>query len=765
MMPDVNELFPQAAAVEASGARAALPLAILLDTHTLLVVGVGDVPPPAAAKIAFTTGDHPAEGRWQSLAWADPSGEGGHAFIAVVRAERAAELHAVAFALDGEDRTAVVALPGFDRLELDIDPLVAWLGSHGGEPSRIFDFVRGTLATPETSQPCCEPFLIALLTAISDHDGCIEIIAEPEEGGILVQGWAMHLPATSLPLILLNGALSVEEAAVAHFHRSDLLPTAKGFVAAIRCVRPLTVSGLRHLFFHGGDRYFRLDVVEHCGSLGSEQVPRHLREMMGGLEGPIDSLSAMKQLCLPGNCDHEAASVVPAPVRIACDLAVHVPGAGLFLTGWLLDPKRLTERVVVKTTGDFHCRIDETMVRTARPDLNDGFRSNALFAKCLQPWDTLHGFMAFVPRKDPIAVGEAHYLGVVLTDGRSAFLPLHFDDGDGDALVQQILAGVDLDAPEIERLIGDHLSPLVAGLAAAARRPGGPACECTFGATRGPAGGSGAPMRGSVPGASRPSLSVIVPLGDDWSDFDVNLAQFAAEPDFAMAELIVVAARPSAGRIVSRLRRSAEFYRLHGRLLLSSRPCDRLDALALGAASASAEHLLLLAPTVLPMEPGWLTRLLGEFAPLPDGTALCPTLLYEDHSIHYAGGDAPSGTGEGLVTGGLTGHAAAAIAGSETRPVWTGVLDCCCIGRSTFLAACDGPASYLSARLRSLDFALRLGAAGGQFHWAPALALYALDEDECPQEPHWQRVHRLVEERCFESTWGAALAAAADRQG
>ena len=37
-------------------------------------------------------------------------------------------------------------------------------------------------------------------------------------------------------------------------------------------------------------------------------------------------------------------------------------------------------------------------------------------------------------------------------------------------------------------------------------------------------------------------LSIVVPLPDGWSDFDINLARFALEHDFGTAEVVAVAA-------------------------------------------------------------------------------------------------------------------------------------------------------------------------------------------------------------------------------
>lgn len=745
MMPDATS-FPADAANACGLAMPQLPLAILIDSDILLLVGTAAAPPPAAATLSAQIGARPVAGRWRSVSWEWGEADA-HAFLALVEAEHASRLSAASFAVTASDGISLI-LPAPDRLELEIEPLLAWAAAHGGDGSRIFDFVSETLGETERRRGRGERFLIGLLTAIAEQDGFVEIIAAPEDGGLLLQGWAMHLAARPQSVFLLGGGLTCAPAAVAHFHRSDLLPTASGFVAYLRAADGGPMApGPVQVFFRSCGRYRRLDVVDNCLGLEADHIAGHLREMMGRLVGPRECLRALNRLCRLRFPGHETVSALPVPVRLACDLGLHIPGAGLFVAGWLLDPKRLVQLLIVKSSHGFYHRIENTMARSARPDVSQGFATDPLFAECLRPWDTLHGFLAFVPRREPLAEGEAHYLEVVLEDETAAFLPITLADGDAEARLPQILGSIDLDDPDIDRLIADHLSPLVAAVGAV-RRPREAAAVTGF---------------GPVAAAAPPAVSVIVPLGEDWADFDVNLAHFAADPDFAAAELIVVAPRPSAAAIAARLKRAAHFYGLGGRLVLSPVQGDRFEALALGAAAARAPYLLLLAPTVLPIARGWLGTLLGEAARLPAKAALCPTLLYEDHSIRFAGSDGPPAGAVGA--GGRTGYAAAAIDEGSVRPVWAGVLDCCCLRADAFTALGGEGEPYVSGQLTSLAFACRLRAAGGAFYWAPKIALYALDEEERPDEAHWLKVRRLVDERSFQARWGALLSSPGVKRG
>ncbi len=741
-MPDANTFLPDAqSAFGAELRQTQLPLAMLLDANVLLVVGAAVAPPPLLASVSFLDDGGRADGAWQAFQWSGRSGTTN--FFAILRAEQVAHLHAVPMALQPADGGGPVPLAGIERLELDVEPLVDWLREHGCELAAMFDFAEQALAFQEPRSSRTERFLVTLLTAISVHDGFIEIVARPECGGLLMQGWSMHLPAEILELAMLAGGIEIHETAIAHFRRGDLLSTASGFVAFARQARDIGLQALQHAFFKVDGTYYRLDAVENRVVLQTEHVVVHLQEILERLEAPLASLRGLKRVCRPRFAGQETVSSLAVPVRIACDTVLSAPGAGLFVSGWLLDPKRLVSYVIVKSTRGFYHRIEATMVRLPRPDINAGFAADPLFSESLQPWDILHGFMVFVPRAEPLLPDEVVYVEIVLEDETCVFLPLRFHDGDQTALLHQILGAVNVDDPEIDRLVADHLSPMVTALARAAPRPNKAVSVMPFG-----------------PKSPAASLSVVVPLADGWNDFDINLAHYGADADFADTELVVVAARSIADKVTVRLKQCADFYGISGRLVLSGTALDAHDAMALGVREAACERILLLSPTVFPRGNGWLASLAREFDALPLDAALCPSLVYEDHSIRFAGSPGPL-AGRGFGAGGRAGYAADWIDATATMPVWAGTLDCCLLRRDLFDKVGGFAAQYLSPQLKALDFALRLKQGGGQFHWAPQVSLYALDDDRKPDEAYWMKVRRLVDERTFESAWGAANPAAA----
>ena len=96
-------------------------------------------------------------------------------------------------------------------------------------------------------------------------------------------------------------------------------------------------------------------------------------------------------------------------------------------------------RAVEEHAKNFYARLDQTWVRLPRPDVTASFAGNPLFAERLRPWEQQHGFIAFVPRPQPVHPDEVFYLEVVMEDESCAFLPLKFSDGDRQTMLRQIL--------------------------------------------------------------------------------------------------------------------------------------------------------------------------------------------------------------------------------------------------------------------------------------------------------------------------------------
>lgn len=728
-----------AAAPAASGA-----LAVLLDRDAMLVVGSSPTAPPSSAAVSFGKS---LTGAWRALTW--QHADGSHRFVGVLWGENIVRAHTLETTLRTGDESAY-ALPEFARVEVDIAPLFPQLKESGADLAAVFDFLRRALLSPPVGESTTRfrRFLFGFLNAISAHDGFIEILGRPEGIGILMQGWAVHMPSGPVDLIIVGSSFDFEHAVVAKFDRADTLATARGVLAYARNAKTDPLKAIQRLYFRSGDTYYHLDATEDRLVLDEPEAVSHLKDMLGQIDADPVTAQTLKRMCRTRFPGHETISTFKAPLRIAYDIALHAEGSGIFVSGWLLDPTRLAAMVALRSTSGFQARLDDRWTRLPRRDVSDGYSSDPLFAGRLKPDDVRHGFLAFVPRTTKIEPGETHYLEIVLQDESSVFLPVLFDAADPVDTLRRILGSINVDEPTVDSIIAAHVGPIATALSAS--RAGAPAATSRV--------AFGTP-------AARPQVTVIVPLTTPRPDFDVNLARFGGDPDFKRAELLVVAPRAHADPIAALLRKAAPFYGLSGALLLADTPVDYFEALELGARAASSELILFLSPNVLPSGRGWLTRLVDALKRAPGPGLVSPTLLYEDDSLRYAGSKAPASADLAMAAGSYAGYSRHWIKAAELSAVWAGTAECALMPRGLFLGSGGFSRELIGAELKNIDFALRLGNHGSASYWAPDISLYALDDGSVTEDgEYWTRVGRLVDRWEFGRKWSTVLAAAAKQE-
>ncbi len=735
--------------------RVALSLGIVLDADTLVVAGIASGEIPERTVLAFGAA-HERRGSLVSYCWrTEATDTTPWHFLAVMRAPHVVGLQGLPMALITGDTKDALALPGIATFELDVPPLIALLRREGADVAAIFDFLHTNLLTAAGADipGRVRRFLQDFLDAIAVHDGFIEIVGRPDSGGLLLQGWSMHVATGTLPLGIYAGALACHEGEAATFERADLLATASGLVIFVKSAGTLDVDAIKRLFFASDGTYYRLDVVEQKIILGGKDAVAHVKDMLGRLDGPPSTLRALKRVCRTRFGGEETVSALTVPVRLGQDLVVQAPGAGIFINGWLLDPKRLVRMVLLKSTRNFCQRIDGDWVRLPRPDVSEAFAGDPLFAGQMRPAQHAHGFLVFVERTQPNRADETHYLELVLEDESCAFVPLHFSDGEPSVLLRQILGLVSLDHPSIRTIVAEHIGPVAGALAARRELISEAVLTGRFGRA-----------------IARPNVSVIVPLGTGWQDFDASLARLALDPDFREAEIIVVTESGRAEQITQRLKRYAAFYDACVTLVVGEGPLDTFRAVELGAEAARTDSLLFLSPALAAPSAGWLSRLARELRGRNDCAAVIPSLLYEDDSVRFAG--LPGAGRPPASLGGHDPHAPAFhgyprhwLAGAEPQAVTGGTIECCLMRKTAFSALGGFSHEFMAAELKNLDFGLRLRASGREQRWVPDVILYAWDDGEGGPDEYWMRVRRLVDQWAFGRRWHDTLADAAGRDG
>jgi hypothetical protein len=630
-------------------------------------------------------------------------------------------------------------LPEIGRVELEPQVLVEHVRATAGRAAAVFNFLRLALLDGQggPAPARVREFLQRFLFAASLQDGFVEILGVPDCGGLFVQGWSQRLVPGERDIGLVASGFDVTGCILAGFDRADLLPPARGFVGFAKDPRDIDLSAVRALFFELGAELLRLDVVgRERILLGPPEVLAHLGDMLGRLQAESAILRSFKRVCRPRFQDLETVSALAAPVRLVADLALSAAGAGILVLGWLLDPERRAKLVLLKSTRNFYCRLSDHWARLARPDVTEAFAGDAPFRNLLLPHDRYHGFIAFAPRPAAPEPGERFYLELVLEDESCAFLPLALEQGTGARHLSRILGSIDIDDPEIERVLALHLAPFTAALQASRIRPALHGAPVAFGRSERPA-----------------RVTVIVPLAAELGRAEVSMACLADDSDFAAAEFVFVTGRSDAGAGARRLADCAEFYRLRGRLVFARGPIDFDDALALGAEAAASELLLILSPSVLPARRGWLARLIQELERVPNRGLVCPTLLYEDESIRYAGqADGPLGTSSAPDR--FAGYPRAWLREAAAATVAHGPAECFLVRRSLFLDVARRPAPLVGVELYHVELARRLRASGYQCVWVPDVQLYAVDDRPAHPDEHWRRVGRLVDRRVLEQLRG-----------
>lgn len=669
--------------------------------------------------------DRPSRGRigrgltWRALGW-----EGGA--IALITGTPLGPTTLAGASIE-EHGGGARPVPAIGSFEVDPGRLARHIEATGGSLALVLGFLRAALG-PELG-PRRAAFLRDVLEAGAEHGGFIEIIAAPEGGGLLLQGWAQALRPGIAEIGIIAPGLEIREAAIATFERADLLAPATGFVAFVKGLEPGLAARVGGAFIDRGGSIARLDrVAQGAIMIEGPEAAAHLAAMLPRLAGPEDSLRALRRVCRPRFSGSDTLSSAEVPVRAALDIVLASGDGGHLVLGWLLDPEQRVKIAALKSTAGNYCRMEQSWVRLPRPDLNEGFQGHPLFAERLRPHDRLHGFLCWSPPSRAPVPGDQLYLELVLADDSCLFLPI-------DTIVPaplvprhlpRLLAAIGLDEPELGRIVADHLAPFVG--AQAARRP------------------LPHPLGRPVPLGTPPALpavTAILPVGADWTALEVMLARLAIDPEFRSVELILVAHEDEIRPVAQRLARAVGFYGLGGALVLTTEPLDRAAAIDVGACAARGDWLLCLPGAVLPDRPGWLTPLLEALAGSADAGLAAPTLLYEDRSIRWAG-TAPEAALDPAAAARFAGYPETWLDRAGPRPVRHGPAECFLIRKDLLRGLGGLEGRLLGVDFRHLDLAARLQAAGRTCLWVPDVCLWALDDPAC-DEPHWRKVARLVD--------------------
>ena len=450
----------------------------------------------------------------------------------------------------------------------------------------------------------------AFLEQSSVADGCIEIVGALGEDCLYLQGWG--LPLNSNCETVLSGAtLQLHPVREACFPRPDIVEPPTGQVLIL----PAGTAGLGvpdRLYVLASDGIRRRPILPERRTLEKADTAGHVRDMMQSLRCDAETRALLDCALRPQYGGFLSLYDRRDPVRFTLDLAVKAEDSGHYLTGWLYDP---TQRVA---SVNFHAgtspamRLDDRWTRIPRPDVTAGFAAD----QDLPPNPTGqhdHGFSVYIPGGKDTTSGEP-YVELILQDGWCGFVPVRTSPLQDEKGCATLVASVDLYQPSGTLVIERQLAPFLARVCA-------PAASNS---------------------ANQPKLSgclnlITVPLRADDPPRAI-LAQFLSEPLTPSEELLFVCGENWSEASIAKLHDLARFYgaarvttmRVSGVATMGA-------ALSLAARHGRCDHAMLLSAEIVGDAPGWRAKLWGSACDQNGRTCVSPTILYEDHSIRYAG--------------------------------------------------------------------------------------------------------------------------------
>ncbi len=685
----------------------------------------GTIPASGAAQLAPGS-----RGAFRSLSWPMAREEqGGHAFLMAVRLpDRADPPNGAVLALRGTagERLALRLPPAASDLARDSafgQQAARLAGPHAAAAAR---FMLDTLR-PRADRDVAGvgTMLRAFLSQAAQPDGTIEIMAAVPGGCVMLQGWGARIEGP-MQVVLAGVALPCFAGHAGEFARTDTVAPVTGIVLALPPDAAGALAGIDHVFIVSDRGLHSRNLVEHrlldpAASVG------HIRHMLPSLRCPAPMQALLREALLPRYEGRDTLCNNSHPVRAALDVAMAAPGAGAYLSGWVFDPLRLLAELHLCGAGGVATRIDTVWTRLRRQDVVDAFRTTPGFP----PSSDADAGFAVSAAAAPAAAGEALHLQFTFTDGNRAFLPVPTADL-GDPLVRaRLLSGVDPCNPSGPVVLEQQVAPLLSRLRPAAHPS----------------------ARVAVQGPVAREHAVVVPLAAPVLP-RAFLSGFLQDPLGDTEQLVLVCGPEWDQAALDMLHGLVRFYGLPATILAAAGTAGPAAALREAARCTTAAVFLLAGPGASGRALGWRQGLYRA-ATGRDGQAFaCPTLLYEDWSVRYAGAAelgfrdiAPDAPPQAQVPG----MPAGPIADREPVPASVGTLECCALRRPA-LAALDGAGVLSTDAGREADFFLRLRQAGLAGTWVPTVQVYAPEDGA----EALSQAGRMVDRWVLRETWRRA---------
>ena len=568
-------------------------------------------------------------------------------------------------------------------------------------------------------------FARAFIAAAAGRDGFIEIVGAPDTGGFFAQGWSMSLHAGHHdPRRRLRGPGAARGRGGASSSATTSCRPGHGFCFFGKFWSDASLARSTPVFFERDGQLLRLDVVRErrCACRGGAARASTSRTCCRGSRAPDETMLGVPARLPPALRRRRHALAAPAPRSPPpATPCLQAPDGTLLVLGWLLDPLRRVERVLIKSTANLYGQLDAGWCALPRPDLTAGFAQDPRFANLLDERDVMHGFIAHAPAGREQTEGAEVYLELVLDDGSCLFRPL-----DRDAVRQRRAAAAAAAAasapaePELARIIDDPPR------AVPCQRPAG---------RRASAGAARAIRRDPARRRRRrASVAAVMPFRS-YAELQPLLALLAGTPE---AEALDLRPRDLARRCVGGARRSSATpspsTACSGGLVRRQRrrePWPRSSTSGVEASSRRPRARAGRPPRCRRRRAGWRACSTRQRA-LPVPGLLSPALTYEDGSIYFGGA-----TGQPGATG---------CPRRRPMPVAAGAAEIALIDRAA-LQRVGGFSATSSATPMPMPTLPSACAAQGLATWCSGAVEFWMLDDPAPDPGPLRRMLRQVDAR------------------
>ncbi len=406
------------------------------------------------------------------------------------------------------------------------------------------------------------------------------------------------------------------------------------------------------------------------------------------------------------------------PFSLQFDKIIPVGAEGVFACGWMRDPYKMLESITMHSDLGFSCRIDHTMFRLKRQDVEDAYKNSQHggFSENM-------GFVFYAPLPAHIT---AHMQG--MAELYSVYFTAHLKGGitydiRPEIMHQDSFAARDFVTKSIhtsqvtDDMITQCIGPVASSLQAR--------CMNAINVRR---------VYEYGKAAENPKVSIVIPLYQRLDFIRLQFVKMGNDPTMRNCEVIYVLDSPwqesEVKDIISEL---TMLYRLPVKLVIMERNAGYAGATNTGTTYARGEYVVLLNSDVIPTKAGWAVSMADFYAATPNVGALAPKLLYEDDSLQHAGLFFTKATFPVWINlhyyKGFPGNFPA---GSINRPVPAVTGACLMVRRDLWQEVGMLTTDYIIGDFEDSDLCLKLAARGlNNWYYADA-ELYHLERQSVP---------------------------------